>query len=686
MIILSGTSDKLKMASSSVAPVDVHASWVDNASGTITPGRINSTNAAAGTIEIISNPASGVQRNVKELYVRNRDASVANTITIIVDESGSDYELIKVTLEAGQTLMYVDGQGFKMFEGGASSEAETLQFSVTGEWVQPTWVLIPDVVFQLEDTAYSYPGVWLGSIETQEQNYLLSLELTNATGIYELFSITECPALTSLSFPILKAIYQLEISDVEQLSTLNMPQLEVIGASAYFNQGGLDSLPSFSFPELKVVGDTFDIYNAPNSNGVLLPNLTYVGSRLSVESVGGTTFDFSSLESAYDLFISTCEELDDLAFPALTRAGNIRFDACEVIEDLSCPLLISAVDIYVAQMLLTTLDFSALQTVQDNFVLSAAFGPAFTALDLAAFESCGSFAIYNSSTLTTVLAPNFTTQNGNNTVTFQNLAGFTTYDLSSLSTMGGQLSFSQCGAVPGIILPALVTVGSINLYSCTVATEANFPVLTTCGSFSVQSCPAMESISLPYVPEMLQTLELGSMPDLHTTDFGALTHLNGLSVVSLPALVNFNFGSLALVDNGVTVFETAVVAINLSALVTVGSDIQIGTNNDATSIDLSVLETVGASLQFTDMPLLTTISFPALLSVASDVLGTGCALSQASVDAVLVRLAALDGTAGTTTYDNHTIDLSGGTNSTPGATGLTAKGILEGRGNTVTVN
>lgn len=62
------------------------------------------------------------------------------------------------------------------------------------------------------------------------------------------------------------------------------------------------------------------------------------------------------------------------------------------------------------------------------------------------------------------------------------------------------------------------------------------------------------------------------------------------------------------------------------------------------------------------------------------------ALSQASVDNVLVRLAALDGTGGTTSYDNKTVDLSGGTDAAPSATGLAAKATLEGRGCTVTVN
>jgi len=58
---------------------------------------------------------------------------------------------------------------------------------------------------------------------------------------------------------------------------------------------------------------------------------------------------------------------------------------------------------------------------------------------------------------------------------------------------------------------------------------------------------------------------------------------------------------------------------------------------------------------------------------------TDCGLTQASVDAILVALS-LNGITGAT------IDLQGGTNATPSATGLAAKDVLEGNGWTVLIN
>jgi hypothetical protein len=64
---------------------------------------------------------------------------------------------------------------------------------------------------------------------------------------------------------------------------------------------------------------------------------------------------------------------------------------------------------------------------------------------------------------------------------------------------------------------------------------------------------------------------------------------------------------------------------------------------------------------------------------------TSCALNQTSVDNILVQLAKLDGTNGTTLLSNRTITITG-TSSAPSATGNAAKATLVARGCTVTTN
>jgi hypothetical protein len=111
----------------------------------------------------------------------------------------------------------------------------------------------------------------------------------------------------------------------------------------------------------------------------------------------------------------------------------------------------------------------------------------------------------------------------------------------------------------------------------------------------------------------------------------------------------------------------ALTTLNLPALVLVGAG---GINMGGGLANLLATFSMGSTLK----------------SIGGNVSFAGCALNQASVDGILVSLAALDGTGGTTAYSSKTVTLTGGTNSTPSATGLTAKATLQGRGCTVTNN
>ena len=95
-----------------------------------------------------------------------------------------------------------------------------------------------------------------------------------------------------------------------------------------------------------------------------------------------------------------------------------------------------------------------------------------------------------------------------------------------------------------------------------------------------------------------------------------------------------------------------------------------------------------AGIEAYDCPNMTTVGtfLPSIKQIGSDITFENCALNQASVDAILVKLASLDGTNGTTSYDYRTILLHNGTNAIPSATGLAAKTTLEGRGCNVYVN
>jgi hypothetical protein len=113
MILLTSVSDLISLVTSSTADTDVHVSWLDNLSGTVTPGRTNTASiASAATTTIVGSPATSTQRNVKTISIRNRHAATSQTVTVKHTDGTNNLELIKATLAAGEELIYTDGHGW----------------------------------------------------------------------------------------------------------------------------------------------------------------------------------------------------------------------------------------------------------------------------------------------------------------------------------------------------------------------------------------------------------------------------------------------------------------------------------------------------------------------------------------------------------------------------------------------
>jgi hypothetical protein len=110
MIILLST-DTLSLTTSSTSTIDVHASWLDNTSNVVSVGRENTSITTATTTEVVAPPASGTQRNVRTLHIRNVGLS-ANAVTVVHFDGDISVELYKQTLDPDQQFQYNDGVGF----------------------------------------------------------------------------------------------------------------------------------------------------------------------------------------------------------------------------------------------------------------------------------------------------------------------------------------------------------------------------------------------------------------------------------------------------------------------------------------------------------------------------------------------------------------------------------------------
>jgi len=120
-------------------------------------------------------------------------------------------------------------------------------------------------------------------------------------------------------------------------------------------------------------------------------------------------------------------------------------------------------------------------------------------------------------------------------------------------------------------------------------------------------------------------------------------------------------------------------------LLSVGGYANVENCDDLTTVTFSALERC-SYVYISSNESLTQISLPNLKEVRESAYFHNNALSETTVDALLALFVSLDGTDGTTLWENRTISLDGGTNAPPSATGLTHKATLEGRGCTVNVN
>lgn len=104
MLLLTTTSDDIRVVMGGTGTLDVHASYVDNNSGAFTPGRTNSEIAVAGMSSIVSSPSSGIQRNVRSIFMRNTHGSNTSTALVQHFDGTTAVDLMNVTLLPGEVL------------------------------------------------------------------------------------------------------------------------------------------------------------------------------------------------------------------------------------------------------------------------------------------------------------------------------------------------------------------------------------------------------------------------------------------------------------------------------------------------------------------------------------------------------------------------------------------------------
>jgi hypothetical protein len=112
MLLLSSTTEKVQLITSAAADIEVHRSYVDNASGTITPGGGPLASiTTATTTDVVAAPGASTQRAVQRLSARNNSGSTACVCTYQITDGTNVVSLWSGTLNVGESVvMGEDGQ------------------------------------------------------------------------------------------------------------------------------------------------------------------------------------------------------------------------------------------------------------------------------------------------------------------------------------------------------------------------------------------------------------------------------------------------------------------------------------------------------------------------------------------------------------------------------------------------
>lgn len=141
MLILDATTKSLEIVLAGAVTANqlpVVASYVDVTTSTYTPGSSDNASNSTTPVTVVAAPAASTQRQVKLLTIQNAD-TVSATVTLRYNDNGTTRVIVKVALSANDTLVYTDGEGFRVID--TSGEIKTSALAST---VADTGVLFTD--------------------------------------------------------------------------------------------------------------------------------------------------------------------------------------------------------------------------------------------------------------------------------------------------------------------------------------------------------------------------------------------------------------------------------------------------------------------------------------------------------------------------------------------------------------
>jgi len=124
-MILDTTTRKLQVvltAAKTTLDMPVIVDYVDNTTTTFTPGTYPSNTNGVTLVDILPAPAASTQRKVNSISIYNYDTA-AKVVRVYLNDNGTSYQILDLTLQIDDTLCYTDTQGWYAIDSSGNLKA-----------------------------------------------------------------------------------------------------------------------------------------------------------------------------------------------------------------------------------------------------------------------------------------------------------------------------------------------------------------------------------------------------------------------------------------------------------------------------------------------------------------------------------------------------------------------------------
>jgi hypothetical protein len=542
----------------------------------------------------------------------------------------------------------------------------------------------------------SFPVLTKSSALSFETGLLLKvISLPEVTVFNGTFNVTGCAQLRTISCPNLVTCYEsltLSSAASSTFTTLNFPNLIRIFSNFTLTYSS-NPMSTIDFPNLTNVNGSFDLTGTSSSvTTCSFANLLTIGSNLTITQPGNfTSLSLPSLTYIGGNASITSSVINSLSLPNLaTVLGTFTLNTTSSTAiSLSLPSLTTLYGLSITSSLLASISLSSSLTTIYNGGISISSLNASSTISSINFSNItnnhGFITLALPTSVTSIVFTNLVTLgtliNSGNSLTISTAPNVTSVNFTNLETISGNASFTSFPLLTSFSLPALKYVnGNLTLSGFSVCTSLSLPLLETMmGTLTIgtgfgNSASFINALSLP---SLILTWGL-IVQGITLSSFSAtsLTTINGV----------LTFGALNTTGNSIT-------TLSLPALTTVTSSLTISVPSTITSIsfpnlrNIAIWSTSSGAITVT-APGATTFSLGSLLEIG----GTGTIIftapfDQTTTSALLINIAALDGTNGTTTFSSRTITIAtSGAFQSLTTDGTTARTTLIARGCTVNVS